>query len=667
MDELLQIFFAEAEELTEALYNDIRALRDPQTEGHERRELLARIFRHTHTLKGSSAALSFNEISQLAHEFESLLDAARMGRIEIDETALDCFEQAAHALDGALARVARGEPVPSASDLIESLRRLTMPRPTIDAILAALPSEIASTLTDYERHRIREAAKEGSRFYLINVEFELASFDEKFRQLRDALSECGEVISTLPSAEASATDKVRFLILYASERSRDALEQIGSSFAINLDELSLHTPPKEAPESERAVTESVDSAAKPERGAAEIVSPSAMVRVPLDELDEIVFALHELFTDTVSALNLSGARIEAELLQPRIHRRFLELEERLVELRMIPIAQTLERTARAARATARAANKDIEIEIGGGDVRLDKSLADRISDPLLHLVRNAVDHGIETPEERRRANKSERGKISIEAVSEGSRILVRISDDGRGIDPERVRRVAVERGLIAEDAPLTEQQILRLIFRPGFSTAATVSEVSGRGVGLDVVERTVEQMGGELRLSSHIGRGTTFELVLPTTLTLMPSLIVRSLDQRYCIPANHIIEAGFIKKSEIEKIGTVETIRWRGALLPFVHLRTLLAQPPDKSKRADERLPVIISRIHQGHRFESNGPMQTLRVAVAVDSWEGHSEVLVRGLGRHAAHWRGISGATELPDGTLALILDLPRLLEMNL
>jgi two-component system chemotaxis sensor kinase CheA len=412
--------------------------------------------------------------------------------------------------------------------------------------------------------------------------------------------------------------------------------------------------------------------ASAEEGQSQIISPlSTLVRVELSELDEMVSAAHELLTDTASTLDLAlqaelgrARRTEMEIRSARIRRRFVELEERLIELRMVQVASTLARAVRVGSASARAVGKEVEFETAGGDVRLDKSLADIASEPLLHLLRNAVDHGIEPAEERLERGKPARGRVRIEAVAEGSRVRLRIEDDGRGIDAERVRRAALERGIVKPEQKLTRQQCLRLIFRPGFSTASRVSNMSGRGVGLDVVERTVEQVGGELRVESEPGRGTTFELLLPTTLALVPALVVHVGGFRYCVDASHIAEAGFVEPREIERVGEMRVMRWRGHVLPLFSMRQLLAQPQPESAD-DGRIHVIIS--HIAGESETVDEQSVRRAAVTVDGWDGHHEVLVRGLGRHASRWRGISGATELRDGTVALILDLPRLVEMAL
>lgn len=679
MDEqLLREFMAEAEDLIEILLGDIQALRARRHEGRTRRDLVARIFRHVHTLKGSAAAVELSATAELAHEFENLLEGVRIGRILVDDAVLDAFDEASGALAQTLAAYARGDASVLSPTLMERLRRLAI-RTDADkgagadeAVMALLPEELARSLSEYEAHRLREAAGEGAHLFLINVNFDLMTFDERFRDLSDALSAGGEIISTMPGMESSSPDQISFRLLYATEASAEEVAARAGMFGARVSaELTAQKAVEEkgSDESETVATEASLFAELPQS----IAPLSTLVRVELSDLDEMVSTAHELLTDTIATLNLAlaidlgrGERTEMEIRSARIRRRFLELEERLIELRMVAIAPTLTRAVRVGAAAARAVGKEVEFETTGGEVRLDKSLADMVGDPLLHLLRNAVDHGIESAAERAHQGKPERGRVRLEALSEGSRIRLRITDDGRGIDPARIRRAAIERGIIESEQELTRQQCLRLIFRPSFSTASAVSNMSGRGVGLDVVERTVEQVGGELRVESEPGVGTTFELVLPTTLALVPALVVHSAGHSYCVDASHIIEAGFIQPEEIEQLGRASVMRWRGSILPLFSMRQLLAQP-EREAFDSERVHVIISHIAGESDARSGDEPSQRRAAVTVDGWDGHHEVLVRGIGRHASRWRGISGAAELQDGRVALTIDLPRLVRMAL
>jgi two-component system chemotaxis sensor kinase CheA len=669
-DQILREFLAETEDLLEVLFGDLQALRARRAEGRARRELVGRIFRHIHTIKGSSATVELNSITKIAHEFETLLDGVRLGRLPVDDHVLDAFDDAATLLSQSLERVARGEAQPQAQALIERLRALARQEanekrsPAVRRALAALPEEIARSLSEHEAHRLQESIEEGARLFVVIVNFELATFDERFRNLSDALAEDGEIISTLPGLETASPDQIGFRIIYATKAGREELIGRITVFGqVTLTELGGAKG---------------DDARKDEHAgdavATESVPPptpallSARVRVELRELDEIISATHEALAQTTSACNLATSMKgqdagQAELASEvaGVRRRLIELEERLINLRMIPVAQMLERAARAGRIAARLTGKEVDFETSGGDVRLDKSLADAMADPLLHILRNAVDHGIEVASERSAAGKSPRGRVRLEASAEGSRIVLKVADDGRGIDPGRVTRAAAAQGIIEDGHPLTKEQAMRLIFRPGFSTASAVSSVSGRGVGLDVVERAIELVGGELRVASEPGAGTVFEMVLPMTLRLTSTLVVYSAGHRYCVDEKHIAETGVVPVGQINRSGDAELIHWRGTPVPLFSMRHLLAQPAREEVNG-EGLPVIISRSAERER-EAGGMRQ---IAIAVDAFGERTESLVRGLGRYAARWRGISGATELPDGTIALVLDLPRLLEMS-
>jgi two-component system chemotaxis sensor kinase CheA len=680
MDErLLREFLAEAEDLIEELYGDVAELRERRGEGPARRDLVARTFRHVHTAKGTAAAAGLDAAGRVAHEFESLLDAVRRGGAPLDDEALDACEEAVGALAESLDAAARGAEWAVPARLVERLRRLAAHAPAAAAAVHAaeelVPPEVARALSAPERVRLAEAVAEGARAYLVSVEFDLSDFDEQYKRLSESLRASGEVVSTQPFVNEVGPGRVGFRIVYASAEGYAKLAARASAFGATLAAAAVEDavetdaePGGETFEKKRDGTlEALETAeaASPSTTIPSSSSTSAAgVRVTLEELDELISATHGLFADTLGALDLALAdgegRAELEERARAVRRRFFELEERLIGLRMVTLRASLLRAARAGRAAAREAGKRVEFEVAGGDARLDRSLAERVADPLLHLVRNAVDHGVETESERLAAGKPAAGRVRVEADSEGGLVVLRVSDDGRGVDVEAVGRAAAASGLVAPGATLTEAHALRLIFRPGFSTAAQASLVSGRGVGLDVVERAVEEAGGEVRVRSLRGRGTIFELRLPTALALLPAHVVTSAGRRYCLDAAHVVEAGHAEASDFIVQGARRALRWRGRELPLVELRELLglgAQAGETNGAA--RRAYVVARARQ----DSEGEAEP-RAAIAVDELEGQSEVLVRGLGRHAKRWRAVGGATELRDGTVALVLDLPRLLE---
>jgi two-component system chemotaxis sensor kinase CheA len=329
----------------------------------------------------------------------------------------------------------------------------------------------------------------------------------------------------------------------------------------------------------------------------------------------------------------------------------MSVADDLINLRMVSLGPVLQRAARAGRAAARLKEKEVDFEVVGSEILLDKLLAEAIADPLIHLVRNAVDHGIETAEERVQSGKQRRGSVRIEAISEGSQSRLRVMDDGRGVDPLLISAAANRLGILPGEGELDLERSLRLIFRPGFTTVASVSDVSGRGVGLDVVETAVEEVGGELRVSSATQRGTTFEIRLPVTFGLVTTNVVVSAGTRYCIPAAQTLG--------IDSIDVVDGASGANQLRQ-VSMRDLLGQP-EEDDEADSQLHLITCQYTDERAGMSS--QEITCVGIVVDRVEGPQEVLVRTLGRHAGRWYGIAGATELRNGTVALVLDLPRLL----
>ncbi len=659
MEEIRSEFIHDAEELIEKLFRDIEHLRAVRSHGRQRREVVARIFRYVHTLKGSSASHAARSVSEIAHQFENVLDGVRLGRVIIDHKSLDAFESAASAMAAALDAHARAQKAADSTELVDQLRQIVSrgdkgSEPQ-DDVRSALPEEIARSLSEYDQQHIREALQEGAWLFVVSAGFEIDTFDQRFRELSRFLEETGEVICTVPAPEPAAPAEINFRLLYAAESvTSEVIERASALGRVEFSEIALGR-------SEAPVDRSMPERGLGTRSLPNDAVPSAVVRVGLNQLDELIADAGELFRDAATALGSLATETNKEAIEvanSHLRQRFVELEERLIRLRLVPLAQMLERAAmRAGRVAARDLGKDVEFEIVGGDVGIDRSLADTIADPLLHLVRNAISHGLESPEERLAAGKSAQGRVRIAAFSEGSHIHISVTDDGRGITPERVTAAAMADGVVSAGSKVTMEQCLRLIFRPGFSTAEALSDVSGRGIGLDVVDRAMAEAGGEVRVITEAGVGTTFEMILPATLALLRCVLVRSGNQSYGIESARVADRGAFESQQVKATEGVESIEWKGAQLPLVHLRGLLGQPGALGQTGS----VLVVRT-SNHRPTSG--KQEDRIAVVVDSIEGEHETLVRSLGRHAARWPGVGGATELLDGSVALVLDLAQLVE---
>ncbi len=653
MDEEQNQFISDARELIEKLYSDLEQLRSARSQGRQRRELAARIFRRVHTLKGSAGSFGLGVVGRIAHDFEGVLDGVRLGRVEITDAVLDAFEDGTDAIARALESEPSEDTSPSAAAVIKRLAALAAQSKKQGAIAgglrSTLPPEIARSLSEYDLQHTREAVREGAKLFIVSAAFGLETFDQNFRELNRLLGQSGEIISTGPG-EPSTEDEINFRLLYAAELvPGDILRQASVLGRIEITELR---------------TGSTIAGTKVSADALPAVQPptdsTETVRVDLRQLDELISGASELFrysTNALASLNASGDGLPFETATRHLRRRFVELEERLLKLRLVPAGEVLGRAAsRGGRIAARRLNKQVDFEIAGGDVGIDKSLADTIADPLLHLVRNAVTHGIESPAEREAAGKSAVGLIRLSAFNEGSRIHITVTDDGRGIDWNRIAAAATAQGITPKASDLSADQCLRLIFRPGFSTSNRLSELSGRGIGLDVVDRAMEQAGGEVRVATEIGVGTTFAMIMPATLALVQCLLVQSGDQLYAIESAGVTEGEVTKRD-----GRLE---FRGEPLPVLHLSSLLGQSEFHAEGT-----TIVWRAQSngaGVAVNKKNDQDQSRYALVVDSVKGHQETLVRSLGRHASRWAGVCGAAELFDGHIVLMLDIEELIRTS-
>ncbi|HXG64035.1 MAG TPA: chemotaxis protein CheW [Blastocatellia bacterium] len=689
---LLNEYLSETEELLDSLLADLDALAarggaEPDT------NLINRIFRTAHSLKGILGMMGLAEVQSLAHEFEDLLDDIRLDRLAWDERAAAALQEAGAGLAALVSGAARG--AVSEEDL-ESLRHLLaaisarsreLSKKEAESVEAlGLSERERRMLTEYEEHRILENLSAGRFFYSICAQFAVGDLDKKYRALSAKLADGGELITTLPEKADKPTD-VALKFIFATQLKEAEIKRLAKPFDGRVARLG-QSPWRRAGEALRVVgrrQKKPDDSNAPAESRINILLPASFaqeslqpltpsVRVELSRIDELSGLAHELAIETqrlsamarrfLAAAGLgAGDRFDLRQSAQRIEREFLELEERLVELRMVSLAQTFTRAARLARRLARELSKSVTVEVEGGDTQIDKMIVDRIADPIYHILRNALDHGIELPGERRRAGKSGRGRVKIAATLEGTRTVIAISDDGRGIDLDSVRRRAVEIGAISADDQLSEEETLRLITWPGFSTADRLSEVSGRGVGLDAVERAVHELGGELRIFSEEGKGSRFELAVPTTLVLVSAFIVRASEWRYAINVGQIIELLYVNPTDILGRDGKRNVNWRGMTIPMVELCYLLGlggarvlHPPNggsaaSANPAEPRVPVFIARAMDRH------------VAVAVEQFVEQREIIVKSLGSLSRRMKGVSGAVDLEGGDVALVLDLPSLL----
>ena len=694
---LLSEYLSESEELLDSLLADLDALASRGGDSPDT-NLINRAFRTVHSLKGLSGMMGLAEVQSLAHDFEDILDDLRLGQLALNERTNAALQEAGAGMAALVGGAARGnateEDFERLRQLLASITLKSRERAKRDdsgLVMLNLSERERALLTEYEEHRINENVRAGRSFYAIIVAFEVDKLDTQYRALAARLEATGELITSLPEKTTAAV-LVAFKLVFAAALKEAEVKRIAGPFGGRVARLERSTWRKAGAALKAAgrimpgrgattkgATGDLDAVLPPSFAQESLQPLSPSVRVDMSQIDELSGLAHELSIGTekltsmaetfLGAANLGAReRFDLRFSARRMKREFLELEERLVELRMVSLAQTFTRAARLAGRLARELGKSVSVEVAGRETHLDKVIVDRVADSIYHVLRNAVDHGLEPPEERRLAGKNARGKIKLEARLEGTRAVISISDDGHGIDQAEVRRQAIEAGLIAHDETLSEEETLRLILRPGFSTANQVSAVSGRGVGLDAVERTIYELGGEVRISSEQGKWTRFDLAVPTTLVMISAFIVRARGWRYAVNVAQIIELLYISSEEILGRDGRRSVAWRGGTIPLVELgyalglggARVLHQP--KGQNGDGKAPAAGS---------AKVPVLVMcaadrNVAVAVEQFDEQREIIVKSLGSIGRRLKGVVGAVDLEGGDVALVLDMPSLLVLR-
>jgi two-component system chemotaxis sensor kinase CheA len=683
----LQEFAVEAQETLDGIARGLDELGRAQGEGSDP-DLVNRLFRGAHSLKGLSGMFGVTAVAALAHAAEDLLDDVRMGRAPLSDALLEALGEATELFQHMVAEVVAGEaerPGGSAqagealAARIRALREGGAAAREPDLLNALdLPAAIRGVLTEYEEHRLRENLRRGKGLWRVRASFDLSDFDQGLHELNARLKPLGEVISTLPSPEPSGNaSALSFDLVFGTAAPRVAvIESLAGLPAAVLDlrEAAASEPPgepgeKEAPRPPSAREEAAPEAALPERErarperrapAASLRGVTQTVRVDIAKLDCLMNIVGELAAAKANLERLSeglrsGAAPEAGASLQRearsLARKLDQLQKGILEIRLVPLGQVFEKLARMARRLAREAGKEVDLRVNGAEVELDKLILEDLVDPLMHLLRNAIDHGIELPADRERAGKQRAGAIGLSARQRGNHVVIEVSDDGAGIDEEAVRRKAVERALIPERAAreMSRREALNCIFLPGLSTAARVSELSGRGVGLDVVKTNIASLSGIIDLTSARGRGTTFAIALPVTMAIVRALVVSVAGRTFAVPLYSVLEILKVDPRAARSIEGREVIDVRGATLPLVRLARLFRIPaPERSGP----LFVVVVGLAQD------------RLGIAVDALVGLQDVVVKPLGKALASVRGIAGATDLGDRRTVLVLDVGAIIE---
>lgn len=670
----LDVFIDESTEHMDTLYDQLLELEKQPNE----KSIIEEIFRAAHTLKGMSATMGFDDLAQLTHKLENVFDGIRYDKIQVQTEMMDHLFHAVDALNEMVEDISNGGNGKKDVKDIVSLLNLIEQGESLDKF--EQPPTHASNndennpvikVDEFQLTILGESQEQGFEQYEISVHLSEDCLLKGARvyMIFELLEKMGEVVQTDPAVQDLEEEKFdnSFKILYISKTSIEEIQQklmkVSEVASIEVVPFVLDAYKKQAktknttavteknatPEKKQKAKQSNDNAPKQTKN-----TPTKTIRVNIERLDILMNLFEELVIDRGRLEQISSELNNSELQDTveRMSRVSSDLQNIILTMRMVPIDTVFNRFPRMIRQLARDLHKEVDVEIVGADTELDRTVIDEIGDPLVHLIRNAMDHGIETPEERETLGKPRKGKIKLEAYHSGNHVFVEITDDGAGIHKEKVMNKALHKGVITEEdiETMTDTQIYELIMASGFSTNEEISDVSGRGVGLDVVKNTIESLSGSITIEAKPNEGSTFTIQLPLTLSIISVLLVELEKEKYAIPLSSIIETAVLHKDEIYSAHHNKVIDFRGNVVPLAFLSDIFQVP--KEEKETDYISVVIVR--KGNRL----------TALVVDSFIGQQEIVLKSLGNYLTNVFAISGATILGDGEVALIIDSNALIK---
>lgn len=682
-NQYMDMFLDESHEHLQSLNEGLLSLE----ENSEDVSVVNEIFRNAHTLKGMSATMGYNKIAELTHEMEDVLDLIRKEQLKLNEDIIDTLFKCLDSLEQMINSVGDGESedVVDVTDLVAKLSAISKGEPVSAASpakqeqSAGEPAPAGIELTDVDRDVLHQA-KEGGLLG-IHVRVTLADTcllkSARSYMVMNALDELGDVIKSVPSAEDLEQEKFDHsfdvLVITASDAKavEDALNSISEiekieTEIVDPDAKSAASEPAAQPKKEEkaapkaAPAAAAKPAAKPAAKSAAKAAPakkqhhaSQSVRVDIEKLDTLMNLMGELVINKVRLEQIGQTHRLAELTETleQMDRVTTDLQNIVMKVRMVPVSAVFNRFPRMVRDVSKELNKEINLTIEGEETELDRTVIDEIGDPIMHLLRNSLDHGVEHPDEREAKGKPRTGEVGLIARHEGNNVVIMVTDDGAGINADVIRRKAVEKGMISqEDAEkMDDADAVRLIFLPGFSTADKITDISGRGVGMDVVRSKIEALSGHVDVETKIDEGSVFKIKLPLTLAIIQAMLVKVQEEMYAIPLGSIDSTINIQPTDIKTVRNKEVIVLRGEIIPIIRMEETLQVPHVKD--SDEIFVVVV---HAGEA----------KAGIVVDNLIGQQEIVIKTLGNLFAGLKMFSGATVLGDGRVALILDVATMMQ---
>lgn len=678
ISEAARDFLAEAEEILDDLGSQLADLADMAESGSLDPDLLNAIFRGAHSLKGVAGMFGFSAVSEVAHNTENLLDWLRMGKLSLTPSVMDLLFRSSRLLTTLLRATSDGTLSQHADDIAALITAINASLSPVTPVTGTspgqlgLPDSIRGALTEYEEHRLRENLGQGRQLLIIHTSFDLGTFDQELTVLTDLLKGYGELISTLPSIGENSQTNIDFELLLGSRHPEGELRNLlegrvvsitsygsqlttlpsaptASQPAVELPSADHPLMPAEVP---RNTTIEASSAPTMPEESASAKSMSRTVRVDIGKLDELMNIVGELvlahssiaaIANRMRAEGFSRMAIDLAKSAKGLERRLTDLQNGVMDIRMIPVGQLYDKMSRIVRSIAREQGKKIELKLYGAETELDKLIVEDIADPLMHIIRNAIDHGIESPAQRLADGKDERGTVKLSSFQKGNHVVIEVEDDGGGINVEKIKQKALSKGLIQDGASLSDREALELIFLPGFSTADQITDVSGRGVGMDVVRNNIAAVSGMVDIETWQGRGSRFTIVLPITLAIIKALIISCAGRIYALPITSVVESLLLSPAEIRTVENKEVINLRETTLPLLRLDRFLGV--ERIDTPIEQYVVVVGAAEK-------------RLGLVVDDLLGQQDIVIKPLGEALKSIRGISGAADLGDQRTILVLD---------
>jgi two-component system, chemotaxis family, sensor kinase CheA len=665
MTQYLDIFIEESKEHLQAINQQVLLLE----KSPEELSIVNEIFRSAHTLKGMSATMGYEDLANLTHCMENVLDAIRNKKIPVTTQVLDVLFASLDHLEAMVLEISEGgsgkRDVSETVSALEALEKGDLIKPASEK--TGKTAELSQSYDQYERQIILQSKEQGFNAYELAISLRKDCILKAARvyMVFEVIEQIGEIIKSMPSvdmleAEQFETEfKLSILTKESGEEVKQRILKVSEVDVVVVSEIHAEKMMDSVLAESEFAAEKNNKAieTKKEEVSSNGTGNSAAgktIRVNIERLDQLMNLFEELVIDRGRLEEISKVLKSAELNETveRMSRVSGDLQNIILTMRMVPVEQVFNRFPRMVRGLAKDLGKKVNLEIVGAETELDRTVIDEIGDPLVHLLRNSIDHGIEMPSVRSSSGKEETGTIYLRAYHSGNHVFIEIEDDGAGINRQKVVEKALENGIITKEMSenLTDKQCFELLFASGFSTAEVISDISGRGVGLDVVKNKIESLGGSISVDSTAGFGTIFSIQLPLTLSIMSVMLVEVQKEKYAIPLSSIIETAIIKKEDILSAHNQKVMDFRGKVVPLVFMKEIFEVPT--TVEASEYVPVVVVR--KGDKM----------AALVVDSFIGQQEIVLKSLGQYLTSVFAISGATILGDGQVALILDCNALIK---